>query len=280
MTTESTLAHYAKVASFYGEFWGDGPEGSYPANRIRWDIVRSRLKALGVKTILEAGCGEGSPLAVLRADGYDAWGFDFSPEMIDVAATKVPVGRVWVGDATDTNAYIPPWHLDAVIALGPFPHLDDDQQAIALRNCAQATKPGGRVFVELRNSWFSLWTLNRYTWALFDGLLSEAPPAIRLLTERHLNLAAPPIVTDVSNYNSTFSRFNAPGDVPALFAQAGLRVETIHPYHAHACAPMYADRDPKWFREASLALEWPNPTYTSWQTLLRCSAFVVEAVRE
>ena len=296
-TTETTRTHYDSVANRYGANWGDGPEGSYPANRVRWDIVRSRLRQLGVKTLLEVGCGEGSPLAVLAADGYDVRGFDFSGEMIVEAYEKDALGgRVWVGDATLLESYRDDAEIyreyDAVLALGPFPHLRDEQQAQALANCADAVKEGGRVFVELRNANMALFSLNAYSGELFREILGDAPESVKALTEQHFTMGVPQIAMNTENYGSTYSRFNRIESMPDLFAKAGLTVETIWTYHHHACPPQYETRDHKWFREASLALEWPHPAAKwpanpwgvgahpdAWKGLYRASAVVVESVK-
>ena len=57
----------------------------YPANDIRLEILVRILKARAVRTVLDIGCGSAGPLLRFVREGWDAVGFDFSPEMVSAA---------------------------------------------------------------------------------------------------------------------------------------------------------------------------------------------------
>jgi 2-polyprenyl-3-methyl-5-hydroxy-6-metoxy-1,4-benzoquinol methylase len=65
----------------------------YPANQKRLDFLLRRLAALRPTTLLDCGCGEGSPISTIAEQGIDVWGFDFVPEMAERAKVNLKVKR-------------------------------------------------------------------------------------------------------------------------------------------------------------------------------------------
>jgi SAM-dependent methyltransferase len=84
------VSTYDALARFYDSVQGDRAEAAAYA--------RAQLPD-GVKTVLELACGTGSILAQLRAD-YDVVGVDLSPQMLAIAAEKLPGVRLVQGDMT------------------------------------------------------------------------------------------------------------------------------------------------------------------------------------
>jgi SAM-dependent methyltransferase len=84
------VSTYDALARFYDPVQGDRAEAAAYA--------RAQLPD-GVKTVLELACGTGSILAQLRAD-YDVVGVDLSPQMLAIAAEKLPGIRLVQGDMT------------------------------------------------------------------------------------------------------------------------------------------------------------------------------------
>lgn len=279
--TETLSSYYGVVAPNYGDCYRDDfgtrPGDDYPANKLRWEWVRQRLHDLKVETVLEAGCGEGTPMLLLQKEGFAVHGFDSEPEMVhEVQKKDIPGTAVWKASILDAQGL----RYDAVCAMGPLPHLCDADQHTALRNLAHWTEPGGHVFVEMRNELFALFTQNRYTAALYEKLLPpETPVGIRMGIEKLLEVTAPPKPV-TGTYDAIFSRFNNPLTVPKLFSDAGLRVDDIHYYHAHAWPPrLVTPQNEAEFRRLSLALEWPAQPEPDWRQMFLCSAFIVEARR-
>jgi hypothetical protein len=176
------------------------------------------------------------------------------------------------------------------MAMGVFPHLTDETHA--LKNMAAVTRNGGRVFVEFRNELFSLFTLNRYSYAFFldnlmktDSLLTEKPEAaadIHEITEKmksFFRLDQPPVRSgsaDAPGYDKILSKFHNPLDLSPLFTSAGLKINDLFFYHYHAIPPLFEREHPHLFREASLMMEC-DPH--DWRGYFMASAFVIEAVK-
>jgi 2-polyprenyl-3-methyl-5-hydroxy-6-metoxy-1,4-benzoquinol methylase len=271
----------------------------YPANQKRLDFMIKRLFALRPSTLLDCGCGEGSPIRSIAETGIEVWGFDFVPEMVEKAKINLHPkglsGRVWAGDITDIKSFRPtdidiPETFDVCMAMGVFPHLTDETNA--LKNMAAVTRNGGRVFVEFRNELFSLFTLNRYSYAFFldnlmktESLIAKKPgraAEIHEITEKmkpFFRLDQPPVRSgsaDAPGYDKILSKFHNPLDLSLLFNSAGLKIEDIYFYHFHATPPMFEREYPHLFREVSLEMEY-DPH--DWRGYFMASAFVIEAVK-
>ena len=269
----------------------------YPANQKRLDFMIKRLSAIQPSTLLDCGCGEGSPLWAIAEMGIDVWGFDFVPEMVERAKANLQPkrlsGRVWAGDITNRKSFQPsgmdiPEMFDVCMAMGVFPHLTDEVQA--LKNMAVVTRTGGRIFIEFRNELFSLFTLNRYSFTFLkdtliktDSLLAEKPgdaAEINEISEKikpYFRLDLPPVRTgsaDAPGYDTILSKFHNPLNLSPLFSAAGLKIEDIFFYHYHAIPPMFEHDHPRLFREASLMME-QDPH--DWRGYFMASAFVIEA---
>lgn len=135
-------------------------------------------------------------------------------------------------------------------------------------------RPGGTVFVECRNSLFSLFTFNRYTADfVLDELLPDASDpvrdAVREFLEPRLRMDLPPASVGHATYHN-------PLVVPRLFREAGFTDIVIRPFHYHAAPPVLESELGQEFRDGSLALE-NEPS--GWRGLFLCSAFLVQATR-
>lgn len=295
--------YYQSTVDHYADQYSPSYQG-YPANLKRLDTLVRRARELKIKTLLDCGCGEGTPISRLHEEaGVDVWGFDFSDKMARASRAKLEAkglpGRVWTGDITQASSFNPagikrPAAFDASLAAGVFPHLTEDQQAAALRNMAAAVRPGGRVFVEFRNELFALFTLNRHSHELFTEKLigadriktahpefqkeiDEAAAALRKFFRTDLPVDRPSPASAPSSIDGIFCQFKNPFECPALFKAAGLRIEVFHFYHFHALPPMMEPQFPQLFRAASLEMEKdPN----GWRGHFMASAFVVESCKE
>src|SRR5437868_5489934 len=77
------IEYYDQEAARYHELYGEDllSQEFYPANAVRLEIIIDRLKKRGATRVLDAGCGSGQPLIRMLREGFDAYGFDFSPKM-------------------------------------------------------------------------------------------------------------------------------------------------------------------------------------------------------
>lgn len=295
---ERIQKHYkSTVEDYTAQYQPD--YGGYPANLKRLDILKGRVRALKARTLLDCGCGEGSPMLGLKEAGADVWGFDFVPEMVEqghkILGAKGLKDRIWRGDINDLSTFRPtpevPASFDVTIAMGVFPHIADD--VVAMRNMAAATNPGGHVLAEFRNELFSLFTLNRYGYEfMIDRLIrvnerkKEQPRSAAVLSEvsddlkSNYRLEFPPARLGdetAPGYDSILSKFHNPLEIGALMAKAGLRLTGLYFYHYHAMPPLFESRNPQAFKALSVAME-ADPT--DWRGYFMASAFVAEGVKE
>jgi len=253
----------------------------YPANHFAWQHILNALAEEGAQSVLEVGIGSGNAIPLLAGAGLDVAGLEIDDELVRASRERMsdlgldPDAVVW-GDISDAASYVTlrtraPF--DALIALGVLPHVD--QERATLRNMRALVRPGGVVFVECRNSLFSLVTFNRYTYEfLMDEVFAEVSGSVRdgldaFLRER-LAYDMPPVG------DGHQPRFHNPLSVAPLFADAGFVEITIHPFHYHAAPPSLEKQDPDGFRQSALALE--NEA-SDWRGLLLYSAFLVQARR-
>jgi 2-polyprenyl-3-methyl-5-hydroxy-6-metoxy-1,4-benzoquinol methylase len=295
----SVQRHYSTTVQDFTERYR-GSHEEYPAESIRLKLILSRLKDLAPGTLLDCGCGEGTPMSRIHDTGVDTWGFDFVPQMVASATgmmkSKGLENRVWLGDVTEPSAFTPkginvPKTFDVCMALGVLPHIEDE--IVALRNMAAVTRKGGRVLVEFRNELFSLFTLNRYSLEFFrdqliqiSELKSSHPEFARELEQvsdelqRYFKVDLPVQRTgteEAPGYDEILSRFHNPYRLDGIFGEAGLAIDKTHFYHYHVLPPLFASEHPELFTTLSLELE-PDPS--DWRGHFMASAFVVEAVKE
>lgn len=271
----------------------------YPANLKRLDLILSRIKELKPETLLDCGCGEGTPMCRIYDAGVQVWGFDLAPGMVEQAKATAELkglkNRVWQGDIMESSSFSLagldiPDSFDICLAMGVLPHIQDEVGAI--KNMAAATRPGGRVLVEFRNELFALFTLNRYSHEFFrDKLIGiedikyrhpEFQSNLESFTrefENFFQLDVPPVrkgTSDVPGYDEILSKYHNPFEMTMLFSEAGLQLTDIHFYHYHALPPMFENAYPELFRKLSLEME---SNASDWRGYFMSSAYVVEAVK-
>jgi SAM-dependent methyltransferase len=65
------------------------------------NFYRSQLETYGCKSIIEFGCGTGNLGQNLMKAGFDYFGVDISPEMVELAKKKIPDIQLSVGNIVD-----------------------------------------------------------------------------------------------------------------------------------------------------------------------------------
>ncbi|WP_396610918.1 class I SAM-dependent methyltransferase [Haloferax sp. S1W] len=102
--------------------------------------------------VLDAGCGQGTPVLTRLASEADPVGLDFSREQVTLAAENVPDAPLAQGDMTalpfGTDAF------DAVVAYWSLIHVPMDDHQTVIDEFARVLRSGGRVLVcEGTNEW-------------------------------------------------------------------------------------------------------------------------------
>ena len=291
----SVASHYnASAANYHKQYERSGLknlDSEYPANYFRMQKLINAFLKHDLNRIIEVGVGEGTPLVNLLKSGMDVSGFDLSEEMVTKAKENVSKNGgngdhiIW-GDIQDPSTYaslLQGGKFDGLLAMGVMPHVRRDD--VVLQNMRSMLKPGGRVFIEFRNSLFSLFTFNRYTHDfIVDDLLANVAPELRDAVSKNISkrveMEKPPRRTthnedtDVPGYDAILSKFHNPFEVNELFENNGFEDISMHWYHYHPAMPFMADENAELFRDEALKLEHET---SGWRGYFLCSAFVVEA---
>lgn len=294
-TVEASVKHCYSTWSkdYYRDYYTQA--AAYPP--IHRELIGKLLRDHACSNVLDAGCGPASMLRDLVDVVPQLYGFDLTPEMV-AEAKKVmanlgtPADQIWEGSVLEPTAFVPPntkQHagFDAAICVGVLPHVPVESDIVVMKNLTTAVKPGGLVIAEARNQLFSLFTLNRYSEALFaselinfDELKSEFPDHTTQLDAAKSELAErfrmdlPPIregKEDEPGYDQVLSRTHNPFEMIEVARQAGLEDIELQFYHYHALPPMFEQAMPELFRQASLKLEQPH----DWRGHFMASAFLV-----
>ena len=272
--------------------------GAYPA--VHQEIVRKLLAEAGARAVLDAGCGPASMLRSLTGLGFELYGFDLTPEMVEEArvvmeSAGVPPSHIWQGSVADPEAFRAPQDeplgFDAAVCIGVLPHVPESVEEVAIVNLRNAVRPGGTVAVEARNQLFGLFTLNRYSYELFTSELiradtvREMPSAdVKALDaaleemKHRFRMDLPPVRVGKSGepgYDEVLSRTHNPFLLSERFKAAGFTNVRVLFYHYHCLPPMFEARMPELFRSLSVAMEDPH----DWRGYFMASAFIVTGQR-
>jgi 2-polyprenyl-3-methyl-5-hydroxy-6-metoxy-1,4-benzoquinol methylase len=263
----------------------------YPANYFRLKLLLKSFKKNSIKRTIEVGVGEGTPLSTLAKEGIEVSGFDISHVMVkrakeSIAATgQNPDNIIW-GDIQDRTSYQPLLSgglFDGLMAMGVMPHVEDDD--LCLRNMKDMVKPNGMVFIEFRNSLFSLFTFNRYTHEfimdeLLSGVSGEVKNTVDGFLRSKLEMSLPiqrDVIDDDPNtvgYDAILSKFHNPLTIIKKFEELGFIDVELLWYHFHPAMPHLSAVNESQYREDAIHLESFS---NDWRGMFLCSAFVVQA---
>lgn len=111
---------------------------------LEQEVVRELLSALSAgSTVLDAGCGTGRHTAFLASRGHHVVGIDSSPEMLALAAVKVPTARFQRAELE--RIPLPDDSVDAAVCGLVLSHARDLRPAVG--ELARVLRPGGRLVV-------------------------------------------------------------------------------------------------------------------------------------
>lgn len=233
----------------------------YPANKIRRELLFDVFK--DVTNPIDVGGGDGTIL-----EHWDfGCGFDIAPKMAELG-NKKHGSRFIQADIMKPETYAKLVErygpFDGLIAMGVMPHIEDTYKA--LRNMKNLVH--GKVFIEFRNSLFSMFTFNKYT---VEFVTDMVHPIYRDLVRSKLKAILPDVPAE-RPYDKILSKFHNPFEVEDMFRIMGFVDIRLHWYHYHP-APPWMSEDEKLFRKTALEMEGKP----DWKSPFICSAFVVEA---
>ncbi|MDH3974314.1 MAG: class I SAM-dependent methyltransferase [Deltaproteobacteria bacterium] len=278
--------------TYYDEYYGE--KAPYP--QVHTELLRSLLKAVGAKNLLDAGCGPASFLRDILNEGIDLYGFDLTPEMVEEAKrifseNDLPENNIWHGSVLDKEAFALPGKdlgaFDAVICSGVMPHISEEDEDHVICNLKSAVKPGGLVALEARNQFFSLFSLNRYSYDFFrneliraDELLQQGREYNNEITEsleamkEQFRMDFPPVRKGKESepgYDEVLSRVHNPLILKEKFEQMGFTEVNLKFYHFHPLPPVFSKQLPDFFVKQGVTMENPD----DWRGFFMASAFFV-----
>lgn len=146
---------YAAIAPYYDFFYDFGAPGGKTEQEVdflAWAIGDHEPSSI---RILDVACGTGRHLIKLLERGYDASGFDLSPDMIGIAHDKLAATGhptpLHIGDMRDIPAELGP--VDVLCSwLTAIAHMQTNADLLAaFRSFASVMKPGGLLVLETIN---------------------------------------------------------------------------------------------------------------------------------
>jgi 2-polyprenyl-3-methyl-5-hydroxy-6-metoxy-1,4-benzoquinol methylase len=293
--TAAVEEYYNQVAEEYHKIYTSG-QLSYKdglGDYVRLQILLRLLSTSTVRSIYEVGVGDGTPLAFMHRMGYRTAGCDIAPAMVQVARKRfedlgISQPDIVQADVENSLTLAPQLKdgaFDAVVALGVMPHVHKER--LALDNMRMMLRPQGKLYIEFRNSLFSLFTFNRYTHEFItqELLAGVAPDVVAQVSEalqKICKMDMPPRRTSVAGkdgpgYDQILAKFHNPFEIPSLLATSGFGNVKFHWYHFHAAQPWLAEKLGDRFEKESHKMEH-RPD--DWRGMFLCSAVLVEADAE
>jgi 2-polyprenyl-3-methyl-5-hydroxy-6-metoxy-1,4-benzoquinol methylase len=296
---EKAVAHCYSTwgESYYEEYYGKN--APYPPVHV--GLLRGILNKYSARNLIDVGCGPASFLREIFDLPIKLYGFDLTPEMITEGKRifkeqGIPENQLWMGSALNSDDYKKapagaPKSYDAAICGGVLPHIAEKDDELLIKNIANCVKPVGVICIEARNSLFSLFTMNRYSYEFIQNELIQGEKLKAKYPERTdaLNAAyeemknqfcmdMPPIRKGKETepgYDEVLSRTHNPLVLKDFFEKLGLINVTINFYHFHALPPMLSKFAKDLFIEESLKIE--NPT--DWRGYFMASAYYITAIK-
>ncbi len=205
MTTQSAgnfrQAELDRFGALASRWWDpEGPQKPLHAlNPVRLRYVMDRVELRDAR-VLDVGCGAGLLSEAMAQAGAGVTAIDLAPELVKVARLHALESGAQVDyrvQAVEELAAGEPGAFDAVTCMEMIEHVPDPLSVI--HACAQALRPGGRLFVS---------TLNR-TPAAFALAIVGAEYIARLLPKG----------------THQYRDFVRPSELAAWFRAAGLEIE-------------------------------------------------------
>lgn len=253
--------------------YGKNPNVRYPLYEIRKDMTFDILAKRPKGRLLDAGCGAGHVIVEAVQKGWEAMGFDFSPNMVKLAHDylrehKLEPSLVHQSSIGDLSAY-PNNHFDAVSILGVSQYIPIEEDAKAWNEVRRVLKPGGIVIIDWVNALFDLLTFNRFTVRFVaDEILPKFFPAERIpeLETRVAALLTNPEKPSTTGLYATRrdhvpKRTENPLTVAERMKGLGFETKDLLFYRLHAVPPLLFPNEPELeaaaiAQEGKLARHW------------------------
>lgn len=258
---------------------------NYPNHIYRLKIFLKLLNDIKPNRLLDIGCGCGLPLLSFLKEGYDAYGFDYSVEMVEQAKQLLAVYKYDINRVSHNNmeaiSNISPAEYDCIVGLGTLYYSRNFNSTI--KQVADILPKNGNLIFSLRNELFSLFSMNSYTaeYILRNFIpLDKLSDSLKGRIENDLDNKFGSADTErkflTIDDKNVHSMYHNPLTVEKeILIPNGLSLTGLYYYHYHSLPPKYEHSDTEEFRQLSSELE----NASDWRGMFMCSTFVVHATK-
>jgi SAM-dependent methyltransferase len=116
------------------------------ADQLKAVLVRNGIDLVGIRNVLEFGCGVGRVVRQFRNDSFHLHGTDINPESIAWCSRKLTFAEFRVNDAEPPLSYDNDF-FDFVYTFSVFTHLTLGQQVTWLAEMRRIIRPGGLFYL-------------------------------------------------------------------------------------------------------------------------------------
>jgi SAM-dependent methyltransferase len=141
---DDTRTSYDTVAVSYAGLLREALANE-PFQRGILALFAELVRAQGDGPVADVGCGPGRITAYLQSIGFDAFGIDLSPAMIDVARQDYPGLRFEVGSMTHLE--LADDSVTGLLAWFSLIHVPDDEVPAVLAEFFRVLRPGGTLLL-------------------------------------------------------------------------------------------------------------------------------------
>jgi len=250
----------------------------YPANVKRLEIFINLLKKHKPKKIVDAGCGAGMPLILIKKKGFNIIGYDKARNMVTEAQENLKKNKFSPNlvfyDDFENPKKIKNNSVDCILGMGAFYYSKNVNRTIL--NQRKKLKKNGRLIFSARNKLFDIASLNNYTKKFLDEIYEIKSLKKNWKTKyKHLTKN----FSDRKKYklknvdeSGIINLPHNPLTITSEMAKLGLRVEGIYFYHFHPLPPVFQNFDQQYYRKISWKMESP----TDWRGFLLASCLVID----
>lgn len=110
------------------------------------NVLEYTLKNEKNKIIVDAGCGTGKNMELLKQLGHQVYGFDIAQEAVDFCHSR-GLSTVQLGDIT-TVSY-PNHFADIILSMDVLVLLQETEVDVFMQRCTEILKPGGKLLIHV-----------------------------------------------------------------------------------------------------------------------------------
>ena len=178
-----TQQSYSNLAEDYDRVRFGGRKGQFLA-RSDAAILEDLVQKAGVRSILDCPVGTGRALTYLGEKDVELVGFDYTWEMIEIAASRRSEKVVGIARGDAKQLPFPDESFDCVLSLRFFHLFPPEERQPFIDEFHRVLKPGGYLLCSYTNGWhgFGVNWIKKWTGKL--GVTFEMPGELRKLKSK------------------------------------------------------------------------------------------------